>query len=77
VRIAEDAADRGGLGVGFVAIPIEFLLAEDALPAGDVERHQDMVADLEFLHVAADLLHHAGELVPNVIPTRVSGTDPL
>ena len=63
MRIAENAADRRGLGVGFMAVPIQFLLAEDALAAGDIERHQDVIADLQFLHLRADLLHHAGDLV--------------
>ena len=44
-------------------LPYSLLLAEDALAAGDVERHQDVVADLQLLHLRADLLHHAGELV--------------
>jgi hypothetical protein len=46
-----------------VAIPIQLLLAKDARPAGDIERHQNVVADLQLLHVLAELLHHAGELV--------------
>jgi hypothetical protein len=28
-----------------------------------VERHQNVVADLQLLHVLTELLHHAGELV--------------
>src|ERR671910_2397574 len=63
VRVAEDAAYRGGLGVGFVAIAVQSLLAKDARSAGDVERYQDVVADLQLLHVLTELLHHAGELV--------------
>jgi hypothetical protein len=63
MRIAEDAAHRGSLGVGFVAVAVQPLLAEDARPAGYVEWHQDVVADFQLLHVLAELLHHAGELV--------------
>ena len=63
VRVAEDAADRRGLGVGLVAVAVHLLLAEDALAAGDVEGHQHVVAHLQLLHFLADLLHHAGELM--------------
>ena len=63
MRIAEDATYRGGLGIGFVAIPIQSLPAEDTRSAGDIERHQNVVADLQFLHRPAELLHHAGELM--------------
>jgi hypothetical protein len=45
--------NRGGLGVGFVAIAVQYLLAEDALSAGDIERYQDVVADFQLLHVLA------------------------
>ncbi len=51
VRVAEDAADRRGLGIGLVAVAVKLLLAEDTLPAGDVEGHQDVVADLQLLHL--------------------------
>jgi hypothetical protein len=64
VRVAEDAADGGRRRVGFVAVAEQPLLAEVALPAGDVERHQHLVADLEVVHLLADLLDHARELVP-------------
>jgi hypothetical protein len=43
--IAEYATHHGGLGIGFVAIPIQLLLAEDASSAGYVERHQYVVAE--------------------------------
>jgi hypothetical protein len=43
--IAEDATHHGGLGIGFVAIPIQLLLAEDASSAGYVERHRYVVAE--------------------------------
>ena len=78
VRIAEDAADRGGLGIGFVAIAVQLLLAEDALAAGDVERHQDVVADLQLLAPPAPTCSTTPvNSWPKVIPTRVSGTEPL
>ena len=63
MRIAEDATYRGSLGVGFMAIPIQSLLAEDTRSTGDIERHQNMVADLQFLYLLAELLDHAGELM--------------
>jgi hypothetical protein len=46
VRIAEDTTYRGGLGIGFMAVSIQSLLAENTPAAGDIERHQDVVADL-------------------------------
>ncbi len=63
MRIAEDATYRGGLGIGFMAIPIQSLLAEDTRSAGDIERHQNVVTDFEFLYLLAELLDNAGELV--------------
>src|SRR5918997_1350884 len=63
VRIAENAADRGRRRVGLVAIAEQSLLAEMALPTGDVERHQHMVADLQILDLGADFLDDAGEFV--------------
>src|SRR5215208_7321129 len=63
VRIAEDATHRGGLGVGLVAIAVQTLPTEDARPAGDVERHQNVVAHLQLPYALPELLHHAGELV--------------
>jgi hypothetical protein len=53
MRIAEDAADGGGLGAGIVAITVQSLLTENALSAGDIERHQDVVAYLQLFHVLA------------------------
>jgi hypothetical protein len=50
-------------GIGLVAVAVQLLLAEDALPAGDVERHQDVVADFSFSHLRPDLFHDAGDLV--------------
>jgi hypothetical protein len=63
MRIAENAAHRGGLGIGFVAVAVQSLLAEDTLSAGYIERHQNVVADLQFLYVLTQLLHYAGELM--------------
>ena len=61
--VAEDAADRGRLRVGLVAVAEQALLAEMALAAGDVERHEHLVADLEVLDGRSDLLDDAAELV--------------
>src|SRR5215213_11962168 len=63
MRIAENATYRGSLGIGLVAVTVQYLLAEHTRSAGDIERHQNVVADLQFLHLFAELLHHAGELV--------------
>ena len=60
-----------------MAIPIQALLAEDTSSAGNIERHQNVVADLQFLDLLAELLPTPVNSWPNVIPTRVSGTDPL
>src|SRR5919112_4597040 len=38
-------------------------LRRSASSAGDVERHTDVVAYLQLLHVLTELLHHAGKLV--------------
>src|SRR5215207_19042 len=46
-----------------MAIPIQSLLTEDARSAGYIERHQNVVADLQLLHLLAELLHHAGEFM--------------
>src|SRR5690606_39595081 len=68
MRIAVEGAHRAGLGIGVVAVAVEFLLAEIAAAAEGVERHQHAVADLEVLHRRTDLLHHAGELVAHDLP---------
>src|SRR5690606_41069573 len=57
MRIAVEGAHRAGLGIGVVAVAVEFLLAEIAAAAEDVERHQHAVADLEVLHRRTDLLY--------------------
>jgi hypothetical protein len=44
--IAKDAAYRGSLGVGFMTVLKQALLAEVALAASDIERHQHMIAAL-------------------------------
>ena len=58
VRVAEDAAHGRGLGVGFVAVAEQALLAEQALAAGNVERHQHMVAHFKLGYLGADFLDH-------------------
>src|SRR5205085_180831 len=63
VRVAVDAAHRGGLRVDVVAVAVQLLLAEEARAAEDVEGHQHVVALLQVLHRRADLLDDAGELV--------------
>jgi hypothetical protein len=63
MRISEDAAYRRGLRIGFMTIAIQSLLAKNTLSAGDIERHQNMVADFQFLDLLAELLYHAGELM--------------
>src|SRR5688572_22792199 len=51
-----------------MAIAEHPLLAEMALAAGNVERDEDMVADLQVLHLRPDLLDDAGELVAERLP---------
>jgi hypothetical protein len=63
VRVAEDAADGRSLRVRLVAVAVELVPAEDALAAGDVEGHEDVVADLQLLHGRASLLDDARDLV--------------
>jgi hypothetical protein len=46
-----------------VAVAVQFLLAEVARTAKDIERYQHMVADLQVLYRRADLLDYTGELV--------------
>jgi hypothetical protein len=63
VRIAVNAAHGGRLRIVLVAIAVEALLAEMALAASDVERHQHVIADLEVRHLFAKLLDDATEFV--------------
>jgi hypothetical protein len=46
-----------------MAIAIKLLLAEDTLAAGDIEGHEDVVADFQFFHLLSDLFHYACDLV--------------
>ena len=50
VRVAVDAADRGGVRVHVVAVRVQPAGAEEARAAVDVERHHHPVAGLEVLH---------------------------
>lgn len=68
VRIAEDAAHRRSFGIGFVAVAVKFLLAEGAFPTRDVERHEDLIADFEFLDLRAEFFDHAGNFMPKRHP---------
>jgi hypothetical protein len=47
-----------------VAITKKALLAKDAAPAGNVKRHQHVVAHFQLGHLRADFLYYAGEFVP-------------
>ena len=71
MRIAEQAGGRMApqlrgllvIGVGALAAGEEAALAEEAFAAGDGERHDHAVADLQLLVLGADLDHLAHGLV--------------
>ena len=81
VRIAEESRRRiavqllrhPGVRVGVVAQRPELLLAEEAMPAGDRERHHHAVADLQARVAAADVHHLAHELVAEDVPLLHGG----
>jgi hypothetical protein len=50
-----------------LALGVEFLIAEIAVPAGDVEGDHDAVAGRDVLDVGPYLLHYAHRLVPDDI----------
>jgi hypothetical protein len=60
-----------------MAIAEHLLLAENTLAAGDVERHEHVVARLELLDLEPTCSTMPVNSWPNVIPMRVSGTEPL
>ncbi len=62
--LAHHLARQTRVPVGHVAAGEEALPAEEALAARDGERHDDPVADLEPLHLGADLDDLAHRLVP-------------
>ena len=63
VGIAEHRLLQLGLRMGVVAQRVELVLAVPALAADDERRHDHPVALLHLLHLGADLLDHAHELV--------------
>jgi hypothetical protein len=63
VRIAVNAGRCRRHRIGLVAIAVQALLAEMALAASDVERHQHLVADLEVGDLFAQFLDDARELM--------------
>ena len=85
VRVAEDAARRiapqllghPGVRVRVLAERVQLALAAAAVAAGDRERHDDAVADLEVLDAAADLDDLAHELVAEDVALFIVGMKPL
>ena len=72
MRVAEDARGRvtehllrhARVRVGVLAQRVQLVLAVPAVAAGDRERHDDAIADLQVRDAAADLDDLAHELVP-------------
>ena len=62
-RIAPELRGIFMIGVGALAARIEAVAAEEALAAGDRERHDDAVADLQLLVLGPDLDHLAHGLM--------------
>ena len=62
-RVAPQLLGHPRVGVGVLAQRVQLLLAEAAVAAGDGERHDDAVADLQVLDRRPDLDDLAHELV--------------
>src|SRR5919199_2391743 len=66
--VAEDLLGHAPVGVAVLAGGVELVPARPAVAAGDRERHDDAVADLEVPHPTADLDDLAHELVAEDVP---------
>ena len=70
VGVAKDAGGAAavhglglGVGVGDLALGRELVLAEEAVAAGNLERNDIALADLDLLDAGADLIDNTAELV--------------